>query len=134
MADEPLPPPRRPLKLPDSLGARVSLVRKIRQESHALGDWAANQEARTSDRRPKRRFQSLNKAARACGTACEASFWLMAVVDQNLAQRSVPLATAQEVLLAVTGNALHLIDDLKFEAVVINGYMPEARPAKRGRR
>jgi len=110
-------------------------VVKVGQMNHRTGDLAEANAQRATSRREQRKWQSLNKASRAVGTAAEASLWLTKVVMTGVESRDPSSDTETRTVQACLYNATMLLDELVFEANVINSLapQPDAKPKKKGR-
>jgi hypothetical protein len=107
------------------INASLAYVANLGQKSHAAGDEAAKRARAAKDRRTERKMQTVNKAHRATGTACEASLWLSNILTKRLQASSMPPAVAQAQFLRFTTDSVALVDDLNFEANVISALQPE---------
>jgi len=115
------------------INASLAFVAEIGRKSHAAGDEAAARARAAKDRRTERKMQSVNKAHRATGTACEATLWLADLLTRRMKGGSGAPAVLQAQFLRFATDSVALIDDLNFEANVISALQPE--PSKpRGKR
>lgn len=112
------------------INARLAYVAEIAGKSHAAGDQAAANARAAKDRRTERKMQSVNKAHRATGTACEATLWLSGLVSRRMMKSKMPPDDAQARFLRFTTDASLLIDDLNYEANVIAALQPETSKPK----
>lgn len=112
------------------INAALSYVSEIGSKSHAAGDEAAARARSAKDRRTERKFQSVNKAHRATGTACEASLFLTGLMVSRFRGSKCPAAFATQQMLRFSTEASKLIDDLNFEANVISALAPEVTKPK----
>lgn len=106
------------------INAALSYVVDLARKSHQAGDSAAIRARAAKDRRTERKMQSVNKAHRATGTACEATLWLSGLVSKRMQGSTMPPEAAQARFLKFTTDASALLDDLNFEANVIAALQP----------
>lgn len=114
-----------------------NLAKEISQRARqaaSMGDKAARFEKVARDRRSQRRLQSLNKAARACETATEASGRLLAIVQKGMMARKISATYGQKLAHRFLSDTDLLTDDLYYEACVIGSYQPQPRAKKKGRK
>lgn len=114
------------------INASLAYVADIGRKSHAAGDEAASRARAAKDRRTERKMQSVNKAHRATGTACEATLWLADLVTRRMKGNNGAPAVLQAQFLRFATDSVALIDDLNFEANVISALQPE--PTKSGKK
>ena len=104
-----------------TLNVKVLISGIVRRANglHAIGDAAAKQAVAVAPhgRRAVRNRQNASRAARNCGTACEASLWLLQALG------TVKPETAER----VAKDAENSTADLEFEACILTSYKPEVR-------
>lgn len=95
------------------------------QAFHMEGDKAAKLAEAAKSRRAQRKWQSVNKAARAVGTAAEASLWLVNTVAAGMRDRKVSMPAIEKRMQPVFVEAVLSLDDLAFEARALQAYAPQ---------
>jgi hypothetical protein len=112
------------------INTTLRMVAKLGAESHAAGDAAAKQAKAAGHRRLERKMQTVNKAHRATGTACEATLWLASLVTARMAKSTMDRDVQSDRFLKFALDGVSLVDDLNFEANIVAGLQPDLGKSK----